>query len=135
MILDSYGLQERRSLFVLQRWCCHSTLRKALCAAACIILVMPGLSGCALTPFCAYGRLFDKDQVSRIVAHETTRQEVLAYFGPPLETNDSDASDAGYWGYHYVYLGALSVERSTLEIYFAGDVVSSLELWEDERPY
>jgi outer membrane protein assembly factor BamE (lipoprotein component of BamABCDE complex) len=90
---------------------------------------------CAFMPFCADGRLFDKEQIPQIVEHETTRQQVLELFGEPLETNSYDMSRASFWRYRYVYLGAVTVQRAELEINFDGDIVSGYQFDEKESRY
>ena len=98
-------------------------------------ILMATLTGCALMPFCADGRMFDKHAVPNIVEHRTTRQEIAELFGDPLETNDSDIQKATFWRYRYVYLGALTVQRADLGLYFMNDTVVRYEFSEDERRY
>lgn len=104
-------------------------------ALICVAIGNMLFSGCAFMPFCADGRLFEKDRIAQIVEHESTRQQILDLFGEPVETNSPDSADASFWKYRYVYLGALTVERTNLGIYFDGDIVSRFQFNTNESQY
>lgn len=114
------------------RMCSQEAIIRTL---ICVAIGSIFFSGCAFMPFCADGQLFDKDRVTQIVEHETTRQQILDLFGEPVETNSPDSADASFWGYRYVYLGALTVERADLGIYFDGDIVSRFQFNTNECLY
>jgi hypothetical protein len=109
--------------------------RTFLGISICVTIGITNLFGCAFMPFCADGRMFDKDLVPRIVEHATTRQEIMELFGQPLETNSRKHASASFWRYRYVYLGVLNVQRADLQVYFEGGTVSRFQFTENESRY
>lgn len=66
-------------------------MKKALAAAICGLL----LSGCVYV-----GRNFDESQLENVHKGETTKQEILSYFGTPSTTTvDSDGNELLMWTY------------------------------------
>lgn len=109
--------------------------KKSLMINAMVLVGIVSIYSCALMPFYADGRKFDKALVGKITEDQTTREDVIRLFGDPLETNATQTVEATFFRYYYVYLGAATVEEATLDISFCGNVVSDYTFVINENTY
>lgn len=69
----------------------------------------------ALTACASHGQPITQEQVSRVTEGKTTRQELIASFGPPtVSTRNSDGSEILSWGHAKIGFAGSSYKNQTM---------------------